>query len=182
MLMNWLQAAVAAGLVPLLAAWGDTADRPAVDDAASQADAPANRPTMAAAPRDACALASVDEVRTATGIDGSGASSTSGGAEVCTWSDATGRTAIVQLYPTVDRYESSRQAFQSLYGGTAENLTGIGEEAFYIGGATSSIPTATVSARRGGSAVSVQVMGMNQQPAELREQALALTRTVLSRL
>ena len=54
-------------------------------------------PTPAAARPDVCAMLTVDELNTAAGLkDATGQSSTSGGADVCTWTDGTGKTVVVQ--------------------------------------------------------------------------------------
>lgn len=173
---------LAALLIPLAACGTDD---PRTEPGQPAADVPAAPASAegAAAPRDACELMSPGEVSAAAGIgEATGQSSTSGGAQVCTWTDANGRSAILQVYPTAARYEESRQAFQSLYGGQAEDVSGIGDRAFYIGGRTGPVPTASVSAVEGGTAISAQVMGMNEDAESLRSGALELAQRALQKL
>jgi hypothetical protein len=162
----------------LLAGCGGT-DAPRGDEPAATAAPPA---PPAAGAREVCGMLSVEEVSAATGVAGECQAATSGGAQVGTWTDASGKSAIVQVHQTAARYEESRQAFESLYGGTAEELPDVGDQAFVIGGRTGPMPTATVGALQGATPISVQVMAMGGDPATLREQAIALTRTVLARL
>ncbi|MBN1425719.1 DUF3558 family protein [Candidatus Fermentibacteria bacterium] len=157
------------------------APRPAAESA-PRAAAPAAPPETLQTPRTPCEMINAQELLAATGITAPGESSRSGNASVCTWSDPTGAIAIVQLYPTAVSYESSRTAFESLYGGKSENVDGLGDAAFYIGGMTASLPTATISVRKGELAASIQVLGAGQDPGTLKDRALALTRTVTGKL
>lgn len=161
-----------------------TGDKPAPQSSAPSrpAAAPQAPRETSHAPRNPCDMIDAGELQTATGIVATGQSSKSGNASVCTWSDPGGAIAIVQIYPTVSSYETSRIAFESLYGGSAENTEGLGDAAFYIGGMTASLPTATVSVRKGELAASIQVMGMGQDQGTLKDRALALTRTVADKL
>ena len=136
---------------------------------------------VAVASRDACAVISAEELKTATGIDAEGKSSKSGGADVCTWMGADGKSAIVQLYSHQSDYEDSREAFEGLYDTKSEPLAGVGDNAFYISGTTGPFNTATISAMKGSQAVSVQIMGMGDM-AELKENATALSRLLLEKL
>lgn len=168
-------------LLPACAS-GDTAADATVDSTAA-ADVAAAPSTPSAALRDACTVLSAEEVSAAAGLGAStGQPSESGGAQVCTWMDANGKAAIVQLYATAARYEESRTAFESLYGGTAEALAGVADQAFYIGGRTGSIPTATVSVRKGRTAASVQVMAMSGDATGLRSQVMELTQQLVAKL
>jgi hypothetical protein len=121
-------------------------------------------------------------VHAATNISADGQPSTSGGAAVRTWSDASGRAAVIQVHPTASRYRDSRIAFESMFPPPAENLPGLGDEAYFVSGTTGAVATATVGARRGDTPVNVQVMGAGESAAALREQAIALTRTTLDQL
>jgi hypothetical protein len=104
-------------------------------------------------------MISADELKTATRIEGNGTKSTSGGAAVCTWFGGDGRAAIVQVYPSASSYEQSRGAFEGLYEKTAEDVSGVGDKAFYIDAETGRMPTGTLSSAKGNNAVSVQIMG-----------------------
>ncbi|MCU0610436.1 MAG: DUF3558 family protein [Candidatus Eisenbacteria bacterium] len=159
-------------------------ERPATDAQPapqSSADRPAPA-AVSAAPTNPCTLISPEEAQAATGIAAEGSSSTSGGAAVCSWIDATGKSAVVQIFPTASGYEVSRRAFESFYDATAEIVSGLGDEACYITGKTASVPTATFCVRKGSAAASVQVMTMGQDAAALKDQALALTRTLVAKL
>jgi hypothetical protein len=176
---RWL---IIAGLLVIGCAGSDDADDANVE---ATAEAPAATPPAAvpapAAARDVCAMISADELKTATRIDGAGKQSTSGGADVCTWFGSEGNAAVVQVYPSAASYEQSRSAFEGLYDTKAENVSGVGEKAFYIDAATGSMPTGTMSAAKGTSAVSVQIMGGTDAAARKRD-ATALTNLVLSKL
>ena len=153
----------------------------AVTTTASTNEPPAAVPVAPAASRDVCAMISADELKTATGIEGNAAPSKSGGADVCTWTSARGKSAIVQVYPTSSAYENSRSAFEGLYNAKSEDLTGIGDKAFFIAGKTGPFDTATISATKGTGVVSVQVMGMGDSAA-FRNEATELTKVVLGKL
>lgn len=132
--------------------------------------------------RKPCDLMSPQEISAATGLaDNTGEASVSGGAQVCTWTDSNGKAAVVQLHASAARYEQSRAAFESFYGGQAENVD-IGDKAFFISGKTGPLPTATVSAQMGSATISVQVMEMNGDAAALRGAAEELARQMLRRL
>ena len=172
---------VAALALPLLlpaCTSGETAANTAA--ATDVAAAPSTSPASALDP---CALLSADEVSAAAGIGTStGESYTSGGAPVCSWTDASGKGAIVQLHPTVASYEESRMALESLYRGSAEELSGVADKAFYIGGQTQSVAIATVSVLKGQRAASVQVMAIRGDAGALRSQVMALTQLLLPKL
>lgn len=132
--------------------------------------------------RDVCAMLSGDDVKSATGIEATGTPSTSGGADVCTWMAADGKAAVIQVYPTQERYDESRQAFESLYGTNAEDIAGIGERAFYVGGKTGVTETATVGAIKGSRPVTVQVLDVGGDPAALRRDATNLAHVLMSKM
>jgi hypothetical protein len=176
----------AALLLPLLlAACGGDADETAAGDAAAPplAEAAAPPAAPAAGPQDPCTLIDPGNVSAATGLGPvTGQPSTSGGAAVCTWTDAEGKSAIAQVFPSADGYQQSRQAFESLYGATAEELEGIADQAYYIGGTTGPVPTATVGALKGQTAASFQVMAMNADTTDLRSAALELAQRTLQQM
>lgn len=176
----------------LLAGCGGNDAEPAADadvtpdTLAMATPAPGAAPSAAAPPAaqpDPCALLSPQEVQAATGVEaGTGQPSTSGGARVCTWTDASGKSALVQIHAGPHRYEESRQVFQQVYGAPAEPVVDLGEQAFYIGGMTASFPTGTVSALQRGTAISAQVMGAGLDAATLRSQTTDLARATLAKL
>lgn len=154
----------------------DTTTTTSESAASSTAVAPA---TPAA--RNACAMVSAEELKTATGIDGEGSTSSSGGADVCTWFGSTGKAAIVQLYPYASSYDGSRKAFEDLYKVKAEELSSVGDKAFSIWAPTGSMPTTSLSAVKGSAAISVQIMG-NSDAAASKKEAVALANLVLGKL
>lgn len=162
-----------------LTACGDQAE-PVEDVPAEVATEPAPSPAPVVVRRDACALLEADELAAVVGEVQAGTPSSSGGAAVCTWSSATGRTVVLQAFPGPDAYDRSRETFESFYESTATAVTGLGDAAFFIGGRTSSMPTATVVARApSGGVVSVQVMSMSGEPEALRAPAVELARAAL---
>jgi hypothetical protein len=174
-------------LLPACSRGDEGAEVNRATDATTTQPVPAAGAAASAGPlariQDPCTLMSSEEVGAAAGMRSStGQRSTSGGAQVCTWTDADGKSAVVQIYPSAERYDQSRTAFESLYGGAAEEVQGVAEQAFYIGGRTGGIPTATVSARKGPTALSVQVMEMNGEPETLRGQALELMQRMAQKL
>jgi hypothetical protein len=182
---------VAVLALPVLAACGggDAAEDAAPDAPAAAADgaaAPQAASPAAPAPGDApdpCALMSPGEVQAAAGVEAAeGNATTSGGASVCTWTDASGRSAVVQVHPTADWYDRSKDAFELQYGGTAEDALGIGDDAYRITGTTGPLPTATVGVRRGTTSATVQVMAMDGAPPTLESQALELARLLAQKL
>jgi hypothetical protein len=182
-----LRACLVTLTVWLGACGGDAAPR--TDDASAAdtltGDRPAG-PTATASPAarpDPCTLLTAQEVQAATGVAASaGQASTSGGALVCTWTDAAGKSALVQVHAGPHRFEESRQVFEQVYDAASEPVPGLGEQAFYIGGMTASFPTGTVSALQRGTAISTQVMGMGLDPATLRSQTVELARATLAKL
>lgn len=152
---------------------------PAATKAAADAPAAsAPAPTRIAA----CESLSADDVKGLLGSAVEGATSSSGGADVCTWTGPTGKTAIIQIYATARSFEQSREAFERMYAGQAEDISGIGDKAFYIHGKTASFPTATLSVVKGAQAASVQVMEPKGDPAKLKTEAVALTKVVVGKL
>ena len=148
---------------------------------AEQTQATPAAPVVPSAP-DPCAMISAAELQAATSIAAESHSSMSGGARVCTWTDANGKSAIVQLYPTASGYEESRRAFESFYKATAETVAGLGDEACYIAGKTASMPTATFCVLKGSSSASVQVMSITEDLTALKPQALALAQKLAAKL
>lgn len=136
----------------------------------------------AAGPANPCTLMSTQEISAVAGLGANtGEPSTSGGAQVCTWADSNGKSAVVQVHASANRYAQSREAFESFYGGRVESVD-IGEQGFYIGGRTGPLPTATVGARAGGAVISAQVMELGGDAAALRGQAMELARKLLQKL
>lgn len=184
-------ATAAASVLMLLAACSPD-DKSANTDAGSAApnaqaqrsEKPQPQPVAdsASQTRKPCDLMSPQEISAAAGLaDNTGEASVSGGAQVCTWTDANGKAAVVQVHASAARYEQSRAAFESFYGGQAETVD-IGDKAFFISGKTGPLPTATVSAQTGSATISVQVMEMNGDAAALRGAAEELARQMLRRL
>lgn len=158
-----------------------TSTSPRVVEAAPAAAAP--EPAPAPAPsRDACKSVSLEKLKALTGVDGEGTPSKSGGADVCTWTSASAKSAILQIYPSTSFYDRSREAFEGLQKQKAEDLSGLGDRAFYVGGKVSVMETATVSAQKGNTVISVQVMEMQGAGAALKAEATALTKEVLTGL
>ena len=126
-------------------------------------------------------MVTAEELKTATKIEGAGTPSTSGGAAVCTWYGG-GGAAILQVYGSASAYESSRTAFEGLYGGKTADLPGVGDKAFFIEGKTGPMSTATLSATKGSNAISVQVMGTGSDAAARKQAATDLAKVVLTKL
>ncbi|HUP49092.1 MAG TPA: hypothetical protein VNA04_09925 [Thermoanaerobaculia bacterium] len=145
---------------------------------------PAGAPAASApADRNVCDMMTIDELKTAAGLDSAmGESSESGGADACTWTGEDGKVVIAQVFSSADSYEQARQAFQTQYGGTAEEVTEVGEKAFYIGGTTGTLQTGTLVAQKGSTPVSVQVMGGTSDPASRKGEATAVAHVILGKL
>lgn len=141
------------------------------------ADAP-----PAQAKRDPCELISAADVKTATGIEAEGKPSRSGGASVCTWMGADGKSAIVQIFPTEAHYDKAKSAFEAQYKGTSDAVQGMGDKAFVITGNTGPLPTATYVAQKGSTPISVQVMALGGDTSTLKSQAETLAQTVIGKL
>lgn len=141
--------------------------------------------TAASAPatRNVCDMLTVDELKTAAGLDGAtGQSSQSGGADVCTWMGTTGKAVIVQVFPSASSYDQARSSFESLYDTTAADVTGIGEKAYFIDSATGSMPTGTLVVGKGSTPISVQVMGGSGDANTRKGEATAVAHVVLGKL
>jgi hypothetical protein len=125
----------------------------------------------------------MDELKTAAGVDGGvGESSTSGGADVCTWTGTNGRVVIVQKFPSASSYDQARSTFESQYSAKATDLPGVGQQAYYIDGATGRMPTGTLVAKKGDAAISVQVMGGSGTADTRRGEATAVAHLILGKL
>lgn len=161
-----------------MTACGEQAE-PVDDVAVEAATEPAPGPAPVVIQRDACALLETEELAAAVGEVQAGTPSSSGGAAVCTWTSASGQTVVLQAFPGADAYDRSRETFESFYESTATAVTGLGDAAFFIGGRTSSMPTATVVARAASGVVSVQVMSMSGEPESLRAPAVELARAAI---
>lgn len=148
----------------------------------SDTSAPAQATATAPAERDVCGMLTMDELKTAAGLtEATGQSSKSGGADVCTWT-ASGRSVIVQVYPYASAYDSARSAFESQYGATAEEVTAVGEKAFYIDGKTGQFATGTLVAQKGSTPVSVQVMGGTGDASTRKGETTAIAHVILGKL
>jgi hypothetical protein len=147
---------------------------PSTETTASSAPAPAP------ATRNVCELLTAEELKTATGIEGTGSPSKSGDADVCSWFGG-GGAAILQVYGSASSYESSRSAFEGLYEGKTAELPGVGDKAFFIEGETSRMPTTTISAAKGSNAISVQIMGGTDAAAR-KTAATELAKVALTKL
>ena len=156
---------------------GDAASDEAADTVA--AIPPATVPAPAPASSDVCAMLTQEEVRTATGIDAPGTPSQSGGASVCTWQGTTG-AAIVQIHGSASAYEDSREAFQDLYEGTAEDVSGVGDRAYWIVSERGALRTGTMSAVKGSRAITAQVLAAGE--TDLRTATEALARLALDKI
>jgi hypothetical protein len=140
-------------------------------------------PAAATAERDVCGMISMEELKTAAGLDeATGQSSKSGGADVCTWTGASGKAVVVQVFPSAANYDTARAAFESLYQATAEEVTGIGEKAYYIAGNTGAMPTGTLVVAKGSTPISVQVMGGTGDAATRKGEATAIAHVVHSKV
>lgn len=139
-------------------------------------------PAPITAGRDVCKLVSPAEVKTAAGVDGEGKPTKSGNADVCTYTGKDGKSAIIQVYGVAGAYDESRRQFETLYKGKAEDVPGVGDKAFFIAGTTMGIGTATLSAQKGATPISVQLIGMGVDAAKGKPALVALAKTTLSKL
>ena len=139
--------------------------------------------TTVAKERNVCEMMTIDEIKTAAGIEEAvGQSSKSGGADVCTWSGSGGKMLVVQVFPYASSYDDSRKAFEGLYGGTAADVTGVGEKAFFLPGKTGPIATGTLVAQKGSTPISVQVMGGSGDDKTRQGEATAIAHVILGKL
>jgi len=129
----------------------------------------------------ACSTVSADRLEK-LGYSSEGKSSTSGGADVCTWMGDGGSSLIVQIFPTASHHEHAREQFESFFGAKADSLSGPGDDAFYIPGKTGPLLTATVGAKKGQTAISVQTLAMSGQAEALKATAVDVTRDILEKL
>lgn len=144
--------------------------------------APARPAASAPTARDVCGMLTMDELKTAAGLtEATGQSSKSGGADVCTWT-ASGRSVIVQVFPYASSYDSARTTFEGQYGAAAEDVTAVGDKAFFIDGKTGQFPTGTLVAQKGSTPVSVQVMGGTGDAATRKGEATAIAHVILGKL
>lgn len=144
----------------------------------------ATQSTATTAPQQkVCDMLTMDELKTAAGVEGGvGESSTSGGADVCTWTGTNGKVVIVQRFPGASSYDQARSSFEGLYAAKAQEVTGVGEKAYYIDGATGRMPTGTLVAQKGSMPISVQVMGGTGTPETRRGEATAVAHLILGKL
>ncbi|HEX8274975.1 MAG TPA: hypothetical protein VF615_20235 [Longimicrobiaceae bacterium] len=137
----------------------------------------------AAAVRSPCALLRAEEVGTIMGGGPlTGVPSTKEDVQDCTWMVGGGVAVIAEVRPDVARLESARRATEIVQRDEAQDLPGIGDEAFYVGGEAGPLAIATVGARKGSVAARVQVMSPEGDPVTLRNQAVELTRLLVPRL
>lgn len=129
----------------------------------------AKAPAPAPEARDVCTLLTVDELNTAAGLkDAVGQSSKSGGADVCTWTDGTGKSVIVQVFPSTSSYDQARTS-------AAEEVTAVGDKAFFT-------PPGTLVVAKGTTTVSVQVTGGSGDPAIRKGEATAIAHVILPKV
>lgn len=133
------------------------------------------------AERDVCAMLSGRTVQSATGISSPGKQSKSADADICTWSDSGGKVVVVEVFFDADGYEKSLRKFETVLKHIAQRVR-MGDDAFYLGGTTLSIPTAIVCARKGNVSFMVQVMGLGQEMEDLRKSAEMLARTMMNKI
>ena len=139
--------------------------------------------TSAAGPRDVCGMLTMDELKTAAGLqEATGQSSKSGGADVCTWMGAGGKAVVVQVFGSASDYDSGRSSFEGLYNTKAEEVSGIGEKAYYLFGKTGPMNTGTLVAAKGSTPISVQVMGSTGDAATMKGEATAIAHVILGKL
>ena len=144
---------------------------------ATQSPAPA-----APAQSDVCSTLTMDELNTAAGLkEAVGQSSKSGGAEVCTWT-AGGKTVVVQVFPSASSYDQTRTALESQSKTTAEEVTAVGDKAFFVSGKTGPTPMGTLVAAKGPKVITVQLTGGSEDPATRKGEATAIAHVVLSRV
>lgn len=133
--------------------------------------------------RDLCGMLTIDQLQTAAGlVQATGQSSTSGGADVCTWTGENGKVVIAQIFPSASSYDQARQTFESQYGGTAQEVSAVGDKAFFIDGNTGRMPTGTLVAQKGSTPVSIQVMGGTSDAATRQGEATAVAHVILGNL
>lgn len=154
---------------------------PAASDAETGTSAPKPQAAVQAAV-EPCTLLTTDQLVAALGESVQAEPSTSGGAQVCTWSAPSGRAVIVQLFSSDSTFDASRQSLERRYEGKAQPIPELGERAFSIFGRTGSLATASVAATRGGRFVVVQIMDPAGTAAHLTPETLELTRSVLPRI
>ena len=163
-------------LVMLLAACGGS-------ESSTGAGTPAPATTSSAAPRDVCGMLTMDELKTAAGLqEATGQSSKSGGADVCTWMGGGGKAVILQVFSSASDYDAGRSSFEGLYNTKAEEVAGIGEKAYYLFGKTGPMNTGTLVVGKGGTPISVQVMGASGDAATMKGEATAIAHVVLGKL
>lgn len=141
------------------------------------------RATLSTTERNVCDMLTVDDLKTAAGLDtATGQSSKSGGADVCTWTGTSGKTVIVQVFPFASSYDEARPTLESLYATTAEDVTGIGEKAYFVSGSTGALPTGTLVVAHGSNPISVQVMAGDGDAATRKGEATAVAYLILGTL
>ena len=159
---------------------------PAAPEDEVEAQAPSAEAAPQAAARaaavDPCSLLTADELVASLGEAVQAEHSTSGGAQVCTWTAPSGRSVIVQFFSSTSDFDASKQTLERFYEGTALAVPGLGEQAFSIGGKTGPFATASVSATKSGRFVIVQVMDPAASLETLQPEALDLTKPVLTRI
>jgi hypothetical protein len=144
---------------------------------------PATPPPTAAATaeRDPCTLLTDEEVRAAARVDAQGTAS-GGGEAGCSWSDPRGKAVVVELRSGAEGYAQSVRAFEAQYEAAPDPLADVGTQAVIFSGAAAGTPAATVVARHGAAALTVQVRGMGEDWGIMRDEAVALANVALGRI
>jgi hypothetical protein len=152
-----------------------------VSSLAAAASIAQNAPKPVTPGRDVCKLVTNADVKTATAMDVADAKPTrSGNADVCTYTTAKGVSAIVQIYGVAGAYDESRRQFETLQKAKSEEVPGVGDKAFVVGGTIMGIASVSLSAQKGGTPISVQMIGGDA--AKSKPAVIALAKTTLSKL
>lgn len=158
-----------------------TTSTPTPSATATTASTPAA--TATAASRDVCGMLSAEELKSAANLENAeGKASTSGGADVCSWFGAGGKALVVQVFPYSSSYDNSRDAFEGLYDTKAQDLSGVGEKAFFMNGKTGPMATTTLVAQKGQTPISVQVMGTSGDDNSRKQEATNVANLLLGKL
>lgn len=129
-----------------------------------------------APPPTACQMVSTEVMKETTGIENEGEPKRIDGADVCTWKGDAGKSVVVKLYPAASQYEQSRQTLEQVSGQKSQELSGVGDKAFFV--EDSAFDAVTVAAQKGNAALTVQVMLPGGSAETLKAEATALAKKV----
>ena len=181
-----LRISLAVSLVALAACQSETTtttNTPTPDATTTVASTTTTPPPAAPTSRDVCAMLSADELKTAANLNAAeGKKSTSGGADVCSWFSSDGKALVVQVFPYASSYNNSREAFEGLYNTKAQDLSGIGDKAYFMNGKTGPMATTTLVAQKGSTPISVQVMGGSGNDNGRKQEATDVANLLLGKL